>query len=285
MASRLPPHLFTSTPAHLHISTPRPQQSPVSLPPPRWRRLQRPAITAATAALLLLDAAVITRLPESAAGRVIAGLVQRRIRSLDQLANHFSAPWLHPNAASTPGLFVARDENDPAALRLIDQDRDSWDELSRLLTSHPRRLAQLFVAHGADRAGFWALTRERATDVVVLSPMEPGAFDDAAITQVRALLRDAGLPVAPAGGQDESRTRILWTGYLHNAAALLALAAFILSLGWLPRLPAACRARRARRRLARGRCPRCRYPLAGLESNQCPECGQQWGNDGAEADP
>jgi len=63
-------------------------------------------------------------------------------------------------------------------------------------------------------------------------------------------------------------------GYAHNAGALAALAAFVWSLGWIPRL--FDERRRATLRAA-GLCPFCRYDLQGLKSAVCPECGKATG--------
>ncbi len=60
----------------------------------------------------------------------------------------------------------------------------------------------------------------------------------------------------------------IWSGYLHNAAALTALTLFLLSLRWIPGTV-------RRWRVRDGCCPSCRYSLAGLppHARACPECG------------
>lgn len=63
-------------------------------------------------------------------------------------------------------------------------------------------------------------------------------------------------------------------GYVHNAGALLALAALFWSLGWTRELIAT--RRRAKLRAA-GLCPFCRYDLHGLKAAVCPECGKPTG--------
>ena len=63
-------------------------------------------------------------------------------------------------------------------------------------------------------------------------------------------------------------------GYLHNAATVLALLFLVVRVPWM--LVASVRSRAvARRRTARGLCPRCAYDLAGLPADaaRCPECG------------
>ncbi len=68
-----------------------------------------------------------------------------------------------------------------------------------------------------------------------------------------------------------------WRGVLflllvYTTAAALTWRAVLMSWRWWLR-------RRRARRLARGQCPRCAYPLSGAAA--CPECGQRLGEPGA----
>lgn len=71
---------------------------------------------------------------------------------------------------------------------------------------------------------------------------------------------------------------IIWSGFLHNAAALglftlLARAGMLTlsaALQWLVR---ACRKETFEHAIAQGRCPRCAYDIRCLPAPVCPECG------------
>jgi hypothetical protein len=68
------------------------------------------------------------------------------------------------------------------------------------------------------------------------------------------------------------RSGVLWWGVMHTLLSALAMGALVLSLGWIGSFPRRALAWRARRQLARGKCPACGYEIEGME--QCPECGK-----------
>ncbi len=129
--------------------------------------------------------------------------------------------------------------------------------------------------------GLWAPTVRHYDSRVEMMPLHgypPG--------QAPAALRDelaARLASSPAWDRSnpmplllkhEPRSNIevpIPLGYVHNAGALLVLAALAWSLGWVPRLAAA---RIRERRRAAGLCPFCRYDMHGLATAMCPECGK-----------
>ncbi|MDY7110498.1 MAG: hypothetical protein SYC29_17850, partial [Planctomycetota bacterium] len=67
--------------------------------------------------------------------------------------------------------------------------------------------------------------------------------------------------------------RILWFGWIVNLLTVLSLATLLVTSPLQVRRRVLDR--RAARRLARGFCPTCAYPLPTGESVRCPECG--WG--------
>lgn len=208
------------------------------------------------------------------------------VREIGRARRQAAGGWALARSAGEPsGLFVVRGDDPAEPLRLIDQDVESWDALSALLTDWPERLAAVRTDFGVRRAGLWALTREQRLDEVRLEPMERGGFDAVDAGRVRALLASHGYRGAPDGPADQSASRVLWWGYVHNIVSAAVLAALAWSLGWVRDVPGWVRRRRAARRVARGVCPRCAYPLRGLEDGVCPECGAAVAEWAAGAEP
>ncbi|MBX3393425.1 MAG: hypothetical protein KF787_12340 [Phycisphaeraceae bacterium] len=72
------------------------------------------------------------------------------------------------------------------------------------------------------------------------------------------------------------RAEVEWSGYALNALSGAAVLLGLLSAGWVTDIRSWVRASIRRRRVARGHCPGCGYPRAGLAENgigRCPECG------------
>ncbi len=63
------------------------------------------------------------------------------------------------------------------------------------------------------------------------------------------------------------RRTVHWSGVLWNLTTLLVMICF--AYGFITRRQRAIRLERLRR----GRCPVCKYSIAGLPTNRCPECG------------
>ena len=163
-------------------------------------------------------------------------------------------------------------------LRLADPDRESWDEVTRLISQDPGSVLLLRIHHGHRERGLWAVTA--VDDVYFVTTKWGEDFSEsermaARELAVALLTRDVPSEIARAlGKQDVERHATRWWGYGIDAATLLLLAGFLYSLTWLPAVPALTRAYRTRRLLARNLCPSCRYSLAGLDSAVCPECGR-----------
>jgi hypothetical protein len=243
--------------------------------------LRRPLATLVLAGVLAADAAWVAGPPgpdTSVGGEAVWWAVRRwgmseSQRALVREAGRLRRDPAQAGAGLAPGVFVLRGAEPAEPLRLMDQDRISWDAISAALTQTPERLAAVRASFGVVRRGLWALTREERVDVVRLEPMERGGFDGVDPGRVRALLASHGWRGAPDGPTDQSHARVLWWGYAHNLVSIATLAAFLWSLGWVRDVPGWVRRRRAARRVARGVCPRCAYPLRGLEDGVCPECG------------
>jgi hypothetical protein len=130
------------------------------------------------------------------------------------------------------------------------------------------------------RTGWWAPTRESAEHSLLLSERQWSGgylirvpFEEYA-QAFRAQLADAPRQPAPGSILDEllrangqtTRTRVLWSGYLINAATIAGLGL----IGWGAwGVPGGIRARRVRA----GKCAKCTYDLRGLGEARCPECG------------
>lgn len=186
--------------------------------------------------------------------------------------------------AVTHDLYIVRAKQLGDSPRSLDPESDSWWELGGLVESDQDRLMHVTFQAAQSRRGAWAATRERITASMEFEPYRDGAFSAAEMIEARLLAAarfgqtDGGrwgpTAVRAAGGAVEW-SRLLWLGYLHDAASLGATIGFVWSLGWVPRTVAAVRDRRGKQRLAAGRCPGCGYELRGLAAGVCPECGTQ----------
>ncbi len=171
---------------------------------------------------------------------------------------------------------------EPEGFRLIDPDNESWDEATRLLARRHDDVVQITLWRFITTEGFWAPTRRVAVTRLMITSMSSRLPSDG-LASLRTplmalspaphiLIRDA---LASALGVADIRTEdVLWFGYVHSGAALLALLGLVYSLQWVPRAPAWFRARRQARAERAGRCPRCGYSIAGLPEARCPECGE-----------
>lgn len=155
----------------------------------------------------------------------------------------------------------------------------SWGDIATVMSDRPANAALLSgpdpLWHGR---GLWAITTR--TREFRVSMQCGSAFNQVDQHQARELFINE--MVSPEWAEsprllerfrreDFTLRAPVWSGYLHNALALIGLGLLGLSLAWLPRTPGFFRDRRAARRLRRGLCPHCAYPLAGLAI--CPECG------------
>jgi hypothetical protein len=245
------------------MPAPQPSQS-------RFRRGLRTLIVnpVASTVLLLLLMGSLASLPHARGpgGSTIGEFIRR------DLPTDVRSTW----SSYTPERYIVRE---PAGLRAIDPDSESWDELSRIIDQRPRDVAHARYHDESYRTGFWAETRVVHRNYIQLSPMA-GDWTPDEEARARALmlreLKDEQPPdrdaVLTAAGY--SSTTILWSGYLHNTAALAAFILFVLSLRWIPDTRRRLRAKRRDRALARGLCPSCGYSIKDLPAGPCPECGR-----------
>lgn len=127
-------------------------------------------------------------------------------------------------------------------------------------------------------AGSWAPTSRTLDPTFTYEPVDGSAPTPADIAQARALyadeLRDRfkDPQLAAAVRTNTASTVPLVSGYIHNAATLLILFAFLTS-AYLATL-AVLHLRRRQHAATSGRCTTCLYDRRGLTpESPCPECG------------
>jgi hypothetical protein len=218
-----------------------------------------------SAAFLLWDApvtglALLGRLEHPYAGATVANLK----REIDAGAAHQFpglAMYYHAGPDGVQTSLDAGSAGDLATLLAEDPGHTLWIELYFRGTDH----------------GLWAVTSTRAAYVVRTSyghELAPAQVAEARAMFARWLAERGHIPSMYAPGLASADTQIVhrrWAGYIHNAASLLALAAFTLTLRWIPAARAAARRATLTRR---GRCPFCGYSVSGLRTPRCPECGR-----------
>lgn len=237
--------------------------------------MQNPVATLMLAGALLADAGMLPSHPAamSSAGEWISQHVLGHAR-----ATGFWRPDLT--------LYAVRE---PTGIRFIDDNSESWDDLSTLIQTRPQDVIQFAAWHTKLQRGLWALTEWHESRFIRANEMASKESEDlqqqpfvrearaAYVDRVQALVHPWNdYEATTLRTADMSLSRPLWTGYIHNIAALAAVVLFLYSLAWLPRAPAYLARTRSQRRLARGQCPHCGYSIAGLTDTLCPECGKGW---------
>ena len=173
-----------------------------------------------------------------------------------------------------PVFGVRRPASSPFSLRLYNVNGD-WTVEPEKPSEHPWVTARLWRSPRA--TGFLAPTHRLGP--ICYTDFRPGGGYTLAPEHAEAVIEwfdvvDPALAAELRSNPDPAtplRTPIRW-GYTLNTLYLITLAIFLvlcvrigLDLYRLARLLL------ARRRLAAGRCPRCRYPIGGMST--CPECG------------
>ncbi len=178
-------------------------------------------------------------------------------------------------------FLEVRAMHDGTAWRIVDGDR-------------ARGTISITYSRYATWTGIWAptlLTVEHDLRVSTPGRQARGAEEEIGLRNaVVAYVEDKGVPggsaIARAIARAPSRrSYALPSGYVHDAAALLILLGFLISLQWVTKVPhwsracvnailAPLRAARRAAAIARGICPSCRYNISGLPEPRCPECGE-----------
>jgi len=183
---------------------------------------------------------------------------------------------LPADAGGGPSAIIARTES---GVEVFDREQALVMQEPRVLNADWMLLADYRETPSV--SGFWGLTGRRLVSAIYLvnpqsemRPITPEVEREARAALIDWLITARGLP-EPEARQLRAgnivRASILWPGFLHNALTLAALALFLLSLTWIPRDTLGLI--RSRRR-ARGLCTHCRYPVRGLDTPVCPECGR-----------
>lgn len=183
-----------------------------------------------------------------------------------------------PQGDPPMGDFIAVRE--PTGFRRLHPEEDSWDETTRLLAQRPQDMVLFSAMYHEGSFGVWAPTRH--SRAIRLDSTVGSGIPKAEADALRArFLDEFGFPArfsaasraTLVAGGTAAESGVVWSGYAHDAAALMALALLILSLGWVSLGPWSRSSRRARA-MARARCPRCGYSIRALPEPRCPECGE-----------
>ena len=158
-----------------------------------------------------------------------------------------------------------------------DPSQESWDMATRTIAGKvPDAVVYMYSPPLQIDSGLLALTRRETFETLNIFP-EP----DAAIAREQRVIVLEHL--IKKGHSTEIMARLidhnvysyipLLSGYFFNSVFLILSLLLLWSLAWLLLVPSWIRLAVAKKRLARGVCPRCLYSLRNLQSQTCPECG------------
>lgn len=244
------------------------------------RKLRRPLVSLLLLILIAADVVWVFRAytwsgaRNSATTSLIPYWISKHVFGIKVPDFDFAYPWT--------STFVKEGD----AYRDLDTTRSSADELTKLLAGRAQDVVEVKRTRFVGRRGWWAPTAALTEHRLRITRMSDGSGQDGDLAVREAYAeswfgkKDPERERLKTG--DVLKRRILWSGYVHNAAILIAAALFAISLGWLPRLYGAGRRRRL---LARSICPSCGYDLSGTavveDAKTCPECGRKWGTEGS----
>ena len=232
-------------------------------------KLAHPFATLALLIILLADTWLVSQ-PQVLGGFSTAGLFIR-----EQILHERPASV---RSFSPPRTVLVRQASGEFAIFHPDND-STWDKVHDAYTQHPGQVIDFYWRPVRLDQGFWAPTTRtdrhtiKVSDGNSLSPEQRAAARRLFIEQSGAAAWLSRADVQTLTTTDIDRTRTLYLGFLHNAAAIVVAILFLASLAWVPKTRSYLRARIGEHRLARGVCPRCSYNLHGLREPTCPECG------------
>ena len=167
--------------------------------------------------------------------------------------------------------------------RLLDIDRESSDELTRLLTQNTQPVLEVMIVQHIKTSGIWSAWTTQPQWQLTLSPLNTNRLDidltvarkmllyqrenivniDSFSTRFVRALDDITNPPKPT---------VHWRGLANDLMVLTAWILLGLSIfrwrSWFAQHPLS----RTSRRIARNQCPACGYSLHNLPSDTCPEC-------------
>lgn len=175
-------------------------------------------------------------------------------------------------------VYIVKDvsANGIVSWRLIDEGKDSWDELSKLLQATPEKVFHASILVRPVTDGSFAATQSTYRLTLSWWGGRVSRADRDAIEPVFAgWLQECGREDLATAVREKSASRTLWSGHLVNLLGLAMLCAFGYSFVWLLDVPQW----RARRRAKNGQCAKCGYDLSGTRRDDlkiaiCPECGE-----------
>lgn len=166
--------------------------------------------------------------------------------------------------------------NGVVSWRTIDEGRDSWDELSKLLAKTPEKVFHVSLLARPVTEGIFAATQSTHRFTISRWGGRASRADRESIEPLFAdWLQSLDRADLATIVREKSTSWIRWGGYLVNLFAIALLGAFLYSFGWLWDVPHW----RARRRAGNNLCVRCGYALSGIPRDDlniaiCPECGE-----------
>lgn len=176
-------------------------------------------------------------------------------------------------------VFLVRDG---AGFRVEDLDRSSTQGLIDALQKNADDVIRAELIYERHAQGLYDVTSFRDEYSVRLRPLGKAPLSAADESKAKAAFagwlgskRGGNVPTAAEAisGVDPDLVMVNWPGIMNTVGAGTVLVLFLVSLAWVPRAIGDARARRTARLLRAGRCPRCKYEIAGL-AGVCPECGR-----------